>query len=209
MIIGQLGHFTFQTLLIQLTTSLALMKVATTVVDLIAINVLPAYDSHLFFSLPLSPSPYPSPVPPYPSPIPPPYITHSKILYRKAKYEKTEDFSELKLRQSRMDRLGSTEMLEARGRGGEEKREGEISIPGAIVCRSPPSPFSPLPSPLSSPLSPLPSANVSNRTLRALSEQQPCKHCNKINRLRMNKEILRLPTTIKLLKIDKTFLRKS
>lgn len=40
-IIGEIGHFTFQALLIQLTTSVALIKVATIAVDLIAINFLP------------------------------------------------------------------------------------------------------------------------------------------------------------------------
>lgn len=82
-IAGELGHFTFQTLLIQLTTSLALMKVATTAVDLIAINILPA-----------------------------------KILYRKAKYEKTEDFSDLKRKQNRVDVLHDNgypiEMMESK-----------------------------------------------------------------------------------------------
>jgi hypothetical protein len=60
-IAGQIGTFRFQTLLIQLTTSLALMKLATTAVDLIAINLLP-----------------------------------ERVRYKKAKYETTEDFSELR-----------------------------------------------------------------------------------------------------------------
>jgi hypothetical protein len=57
---GQIGSFDFQVLLVQLTTSLALIKVATTVVDLIAIRLLPR-----------------------------------KGLYKAAKYEVTEDFSDL------------------------------------------------------------------------------------------------------------------
>lgn len=38
---GEIGFFTFQALLIQLTTSVALVKIATTAVDLLAINLLP------------------------------------------------------------------------------------------------------------------------------------------------------------------------
>jgi len=57
---GELGEFEFQTFLIQLTTALALIKVATTVVDLVALNILPRRKD-----------------------------------YQSAKFERTEDFSEL------------------------------------------------------------------------------------------------------------------
>eukprot|EP01113_Clastostelium_recurvatum_P004575 TRINITY_DN1201_c0_g1_i3.p1 TRINITY_DN1201_c0_g1~~TRINITY_DN1201_c0_g1_i3.p1 ORF type:complete len:407 (+),score=106.78 TRINITY_DN1201_c0_g1_i3:122-1342(+) len=57
---GTLGGFAFQTLLIQLTTALALMRLATTLVDMAAIHVLPR-----------------------------------KLLYKGAKYQLTEDFSDL------------------------------------------------------------------------------------------------------------------
>lgn len=58
---GEIGAFTFQALLIQLTTSIALVKVATTAVDLLAIHLLPR-----------------------------------KVLYKNAKFEKTDDFGDLK-----------------------------------------------------------------------------------------------------------------
>eukprot|EP01028_Stygiella_incarcerata_P009421 TRINITY_DN445_c0_g1_i1.p1 TRINITY_DN445_c0_g1~~TRINITY_DN445_c0_g1_i1.p1 ORF type:complete len:451 (-),score=110.55 TRINITY_DN445_c0_g1_i1:1700-3052(-) len=58
---GQLGGFRFIALLIQLTTSIALLKVATTIVDIVALYVMP-----------------------------------DKKHYREYKYEKTEDFSDLR-----------------------------------------------------------------------------------------------------------------
>lgn len=72
-IAGQVGSFRFQTLLIQLTTSLALMKLATTAVDLIAINLLP-----------------------------------ERVRYKKAKYETTEDFSDLRKSRSNTANTGSS-----------------------------------------------------------------------------------------------------
>jgi len=57
---GEIGFFDFQTLLIQLTTSLALLKIATTLVDLVAIKLLPR-----------------------------------RKLYHIAKFEMTQDFSDL------------------------------------------------------------------------------------------------------------------
>jgi len=58
---GEIGSFTFQALLIQLTTSIALIKVATTAVDLLAIHLLPR-----------------------------------RVLYKNAKFEKTDDFGDIK-----------------------------------------------------------------------------------------------------------------
>lgn len=70
---GEIGSFTFQALLIQLTTSIALIKIATTAVDLIAINLLPR-----------------------------------RVLYKNAKFEKTDDFGDLKKKSSEMQSPGST-----------------------------------------------------------------------------------------------------
>jgi len=57
---GQIGSFDFQALLLQLTTSLTLIKLATVIVDQIAMYILP-----------------------------------KKSLYKAAKYERTEDFSDI------------------------------------------------------------------------------------------------------------------
>eukprot|EP01111_Echinosteliopsis_oligospora_P016821 TRINITY_DN7116_c0_g1_i2.p1 TRINITY_DN7116_c0_g1~~TRINITY_DN7116_c0_g1_i2.p1 ORF type:complete len:418 (-),score=74.27 TRINITY_DN7116_c0_g1_i2:19-1272(-) len=67
---GEIGIFKFQVLLIQLTSALALIKVATTIVDLIAIYLLPR-----------------------------------KSQYKNAKYQMTEDFSDIAKKEREAQRL--------------------------------------------------------------------------------------------------------
>ncbi|KAJ3277611.1 cytochrome c oxidase subunit 1 [Borealophlyctis nickersoniae] len=73
---GELGHFDFMQLLTGLVTALALLKVSTTIVELLMLSVLP-----------------------------------QKLLYQKAKFEDTEDFSDIrdKMASQKKKRVGPKE----------------------------------------------------------------------------------------------------
>lgn len=83
--VGEIGSFTFQALLIQLTTSIALVKIATTAVDLLAIHLLPRHSFIIWLITIIIITIICCDI----------NFNNRRVLYKNAKYEKTDDFGDL------------------------------------------------------------------------------------------------------------------